>query len=55
MGRWHQTVGKQVIVKANSVNVTSARELVPVLRNAAERLDHFPTTSRGGLGEVSHL
>ncbi len=31
--------GKQVIVKAIPVNVISARELVRVLRNVAERLN----------------
>jgi PPOX class probable F420-dependent enzyme len=55
LGRWDQTGGKQVIVKAIPVNVTSARELVPVLRNVAVRLAHFPRMSRGSPGEVPHL
>jgi hypothetical protein len=45
-------VGKQVIVKAIPVNITSARELMRVLCNTAEGLDRYPRMSRGGLGGV---
>ena len=45
-------VGKQVIGKAIPVNVASARELMRVLRNAAEGLDRSPRMSRGDLGGV---
>jgi hypothetical protein len=45
-------MGKQVIVKAIPVNITSAHELMRVLCNAAKGLDRYPRMSRGGLGGV---